>query len=533
MTEDSSRAAAAAAAAVSPASPILALRHLSKNFGGAAALVDVEFTVGRGEVHGLLGQNGSGKSTLIKVLAGFHDPEPGGELEVNGVPVSLPLRPGEFRHLGMSFVHQDLALVPSLTTTENLVVGRLAAANEWRISWAAERKRAAGIFARYRVQIDPEAQVSEIGQIQRALLAIVRAVEELRSGPAHSAEGTGLLVLDEATAFLPQEGIDRLFALVREIVAQGDSVIFVSHNLDEVLQVTDRVTVLRDGRVVGTAVTAEASHDSLVEMIVGRRLAELADQGSPSSASDIAVDVKALSAPTLGEVSFRLRRGEILGLTGLLGAGHEQIPYLLFGARHASGGTLILDGEALDLGAMTPSSAIRAGMALVPSDRQTDGSIPTLSVADNVSMQLLHRYSSRLVLDRWRILRDASAALRRFGVRPPDPQLEYQALSGGNQQKVLLAKWLQTAPRLLLLDEPTIGVDVGARQQIFELLREAAASGTSVICASSDYDQLAALCNRVLIIARGQVVRQLEGDELSKERIAEQCLTSVRAIGVS
>jgi ribose transport system ATP-binding protein len=531
MTDD--KAAAPGAAANPSGPPILVLRHLSKNFGGAAALVDVDLTVKAGEVHGLLGQNGSGKSTLIKILAGFHEPEPGAELEVNGLPVNLPLRAGEFRALGLSFVHQDLALIPSLTTTENLVIGRLASDNDWRISWPTERRRAQATFTRYKVPIDPDAQVGSIGQIQRAMLAIIRAVEELRSGPARQAEAAGILVLDEATAFLPKTGIEQLFSLIREIVAGGDSVIFVSHNLDEVLKVTDRVTVLRDGRVVGTMETPSASHDTLVEMIVGSRLARLGEDSPRPSKSEVAVAVEGLAGASLLDIGFELHRGEILGLAGLLGAGHEHVPRLLFGAQPASAGRLRIEDDFFDLAKMTPSSAIDAGIALVPADRQSDGSIPTLSVADNVSMQLLDRYFSRLVLDRRRIGHDAGAALRRFQVRPPDPQREYQALSGGNQQKVLLAKWLQTSPRLLLLDEPTIGVDVGARQQIFAILRESAAAGTSILCASSDYEQLAQLCNRVLIIARGRVVRQLEGDELTKERIAEQCLTSVRALGVA
>jgi ribose transport system ATP-binding protein len=268
-------------------------------------------------------------------------------------------------------------------------------------------------------------------------------------------------------------------------------------------------------------------------MIVGRRLAMLAEQAPTSSAAEVAVAVETLTGGSLADVSFEVHKGEILGLTGLLGAGHEQVPYLLFGVQRAASGSLRLGTATLALRGQTPSAAIRAGIALVPADRQNDGSIPTLSVADNVSMQLLDGYVSRLLLDRPRIVRDAGAALRRFDVRPPDPRLEYQALSGGNQQKVLLAKWLQTSPRLLLLDEPTIGVDVGARQQIFSLLRQAAAAGTSVVCASSDYEQLAMLCNRVLIIARGRIFRQLEGAELTKERIAEQCLTSVRSLGVA
>jgi ribose transport system ATP-binding protein len=518
---------AAALPAASPPVPVVALRHVSKNFGGALALSDVAFKVMPGEVHGLLGQNGSGKSTLIKILAGFHAAEPGAALDVNGEPVHLPLAPGQFRMLGMSFVHQDLALIPSLTTTENLRLGHLATTRRWRISWARERRRAAETFARYRVGIDPEAAVADVGQIQRALLAIVRAVEDLRSERGGEPR-PGLLVLDEATAFLPKQGIEQLFALIREVVAAGDSVVFVSHNLEEVLNVTDRVTVLRDGRVVGTVRTANASHAGLVHMIIGRHL-EAMEQTEPHRIpTDVVASIEDLSGPSVKGVTFHLRKAEVLGLTGLLGAGFEEIPYLMFGARRAAGGRLSIGERQYDARTMSPSAAIRSGMALVPADRQNDGSIGSLSTADNVSMQVLDSYSNNVLLNRRLLLTASQTALRRFDVRPPNPRLEYQALSGGNQQKVLLAKWLQSAPALLLLHEPTIGVDVGARAQIFAILRDAVAHGTSIVCASSDYDQLASICDRVLVIARGSIVRELTGTEVTKERIAEQCLAHFR-----
>jgi ribose transport system ATP-binding protein len=511
--------------------PVLALRNLSKSFGGAHALQGVSLTIRPREVHGLLGQNGSGKSTLIKILAGYHAPEPGAVLEVHGERVRLPLQPGQFRDLGMSFVHQDLALIPSLSVTENLRLGELAAARRWHISWDRERRRAAAMFERYGVQIDPQAMVADISAVDRALLGIIRAVEDMRASQAarHDAAraGRGLLVLDEPTAFLPRSGVEQLFALIREIVAGGASVLFVSHNLDEVLRITDRITVLRDGRLVGTIRTTDATEARLIEMIIGRRLASLASDAQHRSSQTIAAQVEGLYGGSLHDVSIDLHEGEVVGMTGLLGSGFEDLPYLIFGARPATAGQLTLKGRHYDLVRMTPAQAIAQGIALVPADRQNDGSIGSLSVADNITMQVIDHYIRAMRLDRTRMRRDAEQLLQQFDVRPPEPRLVYQELSGGNQQKVLLAKWFQTAPALILLHEPTLGVDVGARQQIYTVIRDAARAGAAVVCASADYEQLAAICDRVVIVARGRVARQLVGADLTKDRIAEQCLMSV------
>jgi ribose transport system ATP-binding protein len=496
---------------------VVEVRHLSKSFGGAHALVDVHLNVLPGEIHGLVGENGSGKSTLIKVLAGFHAPERGAELLVRGRPVPLPLAPGQFRELGMAFVHQDLALVPSLTVTENLRLGELARPRRWRLSWRAERRRAADTLRRYGLDLDPSVEVARLGLIERALLAIVRAAEEMGGG-----RSPGLLVLDEPTAFLPREGVDRLFALMRRIAAGGAGVVFVSHHLDEVLEVADRVTVLRDGRVVATTPTAEVSPDRLVQLIIGRPLEEAARPAASSRGAEPAlVRVEGVTAASIERWSLHVGRGEIVGLTGLVGSGFSELPYALFGARPARG-SLLLEGRRYDLARMRPDLAAEAGIALVPADRLGAGSVPELSVNDNVSLQVLR--SGGVRLDRGRLRAQALRLARRFEVRPPDPDLTYQSLSGGNQQKVLLARWLRTGPRLLLLDEPTIGVDVGAREQIFGLLRQAAGSGMAVLCASADLAQLAALCQRVYVVSRGRIVAELVGDEVTEERLAERCL---------
>jgi ribose transport system ATP-binding protein len=507
--------------------PRLELRSLSKSFGGTQALRGVDLSLLPGEVHGLLGENGSGKSTLIKILAGFHNPDDG-ELLIDGKPVRLPLAPGQFRELGLSFVHQDLGLIESLSVLENLRVAELASSrSRFGISWRRERKRARETFDRYGIRIDPTAVVGELKPVERALLAIVRATEEIRGVGL----GQGVLVLDEPTVFLPREGIEVLFSLVRDAAAAGATILFVSHDLDEVREITDRVTVLRDGGLVGTVVTRETSETTFVEMIIGRQLAKLADvEHADLTERRVAVSVDGLTGSVVNDVSFRIHEGEIVGLTGLIGSGFEEVAHLLYGARAARAGRLVLDGEAKDLTRLTPPAATGFGIALIPADRKTDGSVGSLPVGENLALAVLDRYFNGVSLERRRMRRESGALMREFDVRPNDPSLPYGALSGGNQQKALLAKWFQTEPRLLLLDEPTQGVDVGARQQIFALIRTAVEErGMHVLCASSDYEQLSLLCDRVIVFGRGRVWRELVGDDLTKDRIIEQSYAAMAA----
>jgi ribose transport system ATP-binding protein len=502
--------------------PLLRAHGLTKAFGGARALNEVDLTVLPGEVHGLLGENGSGKSTLIKILAGYHTPD-AGELVVNGREVPLPLGPGEPQRLGMEFVHQDLGLVASLTVAENLFMADIAKpANRFFVSWSRRSAQAREVFARYGVTIDPDATIDGIRPVERALVAIVRALEGLRRG---SGDEPTLLVLDEPTVFLPQNEVALLFDLVRQIAAGGSSVLFVSHDLAEVRQITDRVTVLRDGRVAGTVDTKHTSPRALVNLILGQELQEMAAIEQQFGDHSVVLQVRGLSTRWLHDVSFELRAGEVLGLTGLVGSGYEDSVYAIFGAIPAEDGTMVLEGEERDVAAMTPKAAMAQGIALVPGDRQNTGSIPTLPASDNINLLVLDRYFRGGRLRQHELDGNAQALMDEFDVRPARPDLDYGSFSGGNQQKAMMAKWKQIEPRVLLLHEPTQGVDVGARQQIWTMIR-AATSTTSTICASSDYEQLATICDRVGVIARGRLVGFLTGSDVTKERIAEYCLRS-------
>jgi ribose transport system ATP-binding protein len=507
--------------------PLLEARGLTKSFGGALALDQAELVILSGEVHGLLGENGSGKSTLIKILAGYHEPE-AGSLTVNGAEVRLPLQVGQYRELGFEFVHQDLGLIPTLSVTENLFLSEVASpSNRYFISWKQATRRASEIFYKYGVHIDSRATVANIRPVERALLAIVRALEGLRTQDDQTAKGT-LLVLDEPTVFLPQHEVVVLFDFVRGIARQGSSVLFVSHDLDEVRQITDRITVLRDGRVAGTVVTSQTTKQELVRLIIGH---ELQAMGSSAPAdADVeerptAMRVRGLESRTVHDVSFDLHQGEVLGLTGLVGSGYEDVIYALYGADPAVGGRLIIGERTVEAASVTPRAAMELGMALVPGDRQRDGSIPSLSAADNLNVPVLERFFRGGRLRHGELERNARSLMTAFDVRPAEPNLDYGSLSGGNQQKTMMAKWQQLSPPVMLLHEPTQGVDVGARQQIFEMIRDAT-DISATICASSDYEQLAAICDRVGVLARGRLVGFLTGADVTKERIADYCLRS-------
>lgn len=516
-----------------PAPPVLSLRNLSMTFGGTRALDGVTLDVRGAEVHGLVGENGSGKSTLIKILSGFHVPEPGSEIEVGGERVALPMSAASLERLGLRFVHQDLTLAPTLTVAENLFVDELSIRPSWLLRSSELRRRAREQLAPFGRPIDPAVRVGSLSPADQAHLAIVRAVSGLRRH--HSADRTqpGVLVLDEVTAFLPSAGRAQLFELISGIVAQGDSVLFVSHYLDEVLEITSRITVLRDGHLVSTVSTDRVDSAGLVKMIIGRSIGSgLLD--SPSAATDgaakepvPAVVVSCLTGKVVTRLDFTVRAGEILGVTGLLGSGFDEVPSLMFGAERASAGRLQIGERDLDLVSMTPSTATREGIAFVPEDRHGAGGAGSLTVEENLTLQVISQYQ-RTALRRRRLRVDARALLDEYDVRPREPMAKMASLSGGNQQKVLMAKWLVMRPSLLLLHEPTHGVDVGSREQILQRVRDVASSRSmAVVCASSDPTQLSELCDRVLVLARGQVVAELTGHALTKDAIVESSYLTV------
>ncbi len=532
--------------------PALQAVNLAKRFGGQLALAGVALSIGQGEVVALLGENGSGKSTLVKILAGYHVPEPGGELRVAGQPVPLPVPPGGYREIGLSFVFQDLGLAGGLRVTENLFVGRRTAARSRAlqpIGWHAERRAATSILESYQVDLDPDAPAGSLRPTDQALLAIVRAAEELREfrerAPAASALGqggvagarNGVLVLDEPTVFLPEHEKVFLLDLVRRVAADGTAVLFVSHDMTSVRQIASHAVVLRDGRIVGDVAMSEVSDADLVQLISGHRLASQMEAAaavdaagaSGRAASDtgrtagaVALAAEGLAAGRLTDASLTVRSGEIVAAAGLLGSGAEDLPYALFGGLRATAGTLRVGDWSGEVAGLTPRQAIGLGLALVPADRKQQGAAQALSVGENMMSLVLGDYFRAGVLTHGRLRRTAEERGRGYGVRPDDPRATLASLSGGNQQRVVLAKWLERPPKVLLLHEPTQGVDVATRADIYDLMRQLAASGVGILWVSTDFDELAAVADRVLVCAGGGVVSGVAGPPFSREKITAE-----------
>jgi ribose transport system ATP-binding protein len=496
-------------------------------FGAFRALSDVDFQVSPGEIVGLLGENGSGKSTLVKVLAGVNAPDPGGEMHLNGEPVPLPLAPGQFRSLGLSFVHQDLGLARTLTVAENLVVGETGSTGSRRpISWRAEHRRIRKLLESYQVNVAPATPVNQLPPVGQALVAIVRAAEELRAYRQRGDIEHSILFLDEPTVFLPESEVEFLFDLVRTVVREGASAVFISHDLSAVRALCHRVVVLRDGEVAGEAAMTEISDQKLVDLIVGPASGKLVgrthrrEDAAGAGPAPVSCEVRALRGGRAVQMDLAVRSTEIVGLAGLLGSGAEDVPYLLFGARSCDEGTITVGGWSTAIPGVKTFDLVRRGVGLVPADRRRDGIAPSLTVAENSTILVNQEYVRFGRLQLRRLRARVRQLLDRFDVRPRNPNAPAWQLSGGNQQRVVLAKWLEIKPKLLLLHEPTQGVDVAARAEIYRMVRAATDGGMAALWVSSDFEELATVCDRVLVIADGLVRSELSGDEVTEDKIS-------------
>jgi ribose transport system ATP-binding protein len=540
------------------APPAVELRNISKVFGTNRALDQVDLTINQGEVLGLLGQNGSGKSTLVKILSGVYDPEPGGSLKVGGEDVPLPLPPGQASEIGLSFVYQNLALAPGLTVLENLTLGqRVTTKRGFKlINWAGEHKVARVSLERYQVYLDLDQKAGELAPVDQARLAIVRAAEDLRRYRERTGGESSVLVLDEPTVFLPEEEVDRLFDLIRQVVADGAAVLFISHDLNAVQAITDRLVVLRDGRVVAQEVTANVNEDAMVDLIVGASASARQAAVDTSNVVALVEDERAVKltreamqsagdAPGQGEsftvehlvderlhdVSFEIGAGEILGVAGLIGSGAEELPYLLFGARQAISGSLHLGAERLNVARLTPQRSVRERIALVPADRAVQGLSQGLTVWENITMLVEDEHYRNGIFRRGELEKLARDAIDQFLIRPPIAYATMGTFSGGNQQKALMAKWLIARPRLLLLHEPTQGVDVGARRDIYRFVKAAATlNQMAVLWVTTEFGELAEVCDRVIVITQGRHTDTLAGEELSEEAISAAALRQTREV---
>ncbi|HTY72643.1 MAG TPA: sugar ABC transporter ATP-binding protein [Actinomycetes bacterium] len=486
----------------------LHVAHLSKTFGPARVLRDVHLRVAPGEIHGLVGQNGCGKSTLVKILTGIYTPDPGALVEVDGQALRLPVQPLDARAAGVSVVHQNLGLVDDRTVWENVRLGRYRAARfSRRINRREEQEAVEAVLARLGRRLDIKAPVGSLSAEDRAAVAIARALQDHRPGG-------GMIIFDESTRALGRTARERFFAIVESVLAGGASVLLISHQLEEVVASTDRVTVLRDGQVVESGVpTREVDETALTRMMLGRHLVTHRRVDSHAG-SEVVATVDHLAVGQVSGLDLQVRQGEIVGLTGLLGSGFEEVAHALGGARRALAGRLSVDGRvvALDRRRGSTEEFVDAGVALVPERRVEEGVALELSVAENLTLPRVRSRGSRLRIGSAWQADEAQRMITRLDIKPADPKALVGTLSGGNQQKVLLGKWLAGSPRLLVLHEPTQAVDVGARHDIIDALREAAAGGCAIVVASVDAADLAVLCDRVLVFRDGRVSAELTGD---------------------
>jgi len=498
--------------------PSVAIRGLSKDFGINRVLNNVDLDFRSGSIHALLGANGSGKSTLIKILAGYHAPSEG-RIELHGADLALPVTPSAVHEAGVRFVHQDLGLVGSMSVADNLALAlgyeRRAGTINWRSQRTAARRDLASVGVH---DVDPDALVSSLGPVQQTLVAMARALRGLEPGRS-------VLVLDEPTARLPNAQVDELLDRCRLLRDQGVALVYVSHRLDEVFAMADQVTVLRDGRVVFDDAITATDEDHLTRIITGQSaeqealVSEVSRRGAgvPDTA-EVKLSLRGVGGTFVHDVDMDLRAGEILAVTGLVGSGRSELGRLIFGAQAKTAGEIRHNDAVLHN--ISPKSSIDRGIGYVPQDRK-QAAIPSFTLADNLSLADLNTHVVGGRLSSRSEQRTAAAMIDTMDVRPPDPRRLLGELSGGNQQKVILGKWLQLDLDVLILDEPTYGVDIGARTQILQsILDRVEETGLSVLLLDSDIDLVARYADRVLVMRRGRMVAQLQGDEITTENIA-------------
>lgn len=495
--------------------PALELKHLTMSFGGVTALDGATFTIAPGQIHGLLGQNGSGKSTLVKILTGIYTPD-SGSATVWGHDIAFPVRRPQ--DLGIAVIHQDLGLADDLTVFDNIATSTNFGTSLFGLIPA--RKEAAihrEIMAELGIRLDLDAPVSALSTAERTFVAVVRAVRTLRD----SASAQHILILDEPTTALAAPDALQVTSLMRSLAQAGHAVIFISHRLAEVLDVCDSATVLRDGQVVMHQSTKNMSGAELTENILGRKMSAFYPPKHVSSSTEVALRVTDLAAQRLISASFEAHAGEVLGVTGLTGMGHECLPQILAGDLKPDGGHVTLAND-VPLGAST-AEIISQQLVVVPGNRGRDGAWLDATARENISLPVLKSFSSKGWLD---ISREADTCLdlmRELDVRPLEPDKRMGNFSGGNQQKAVIAKWMQVKPRVLILDEPTQGVDAGAKHDILQIVVNAAAEGTCVVILSGDHEQLVQTCTRVIVVANGVIVAELTGDDLTEHRLMQAC----------
>ena len=485
---------------------LLEMRHISKAFAGVQALRDVSLCVRAGSVHALMGENGAGKSTLMKCLFGIYRKD-GGEILLNGREVEFK-NPREALENGVAMVHQELNQALRRSVSDNLWLGRYPRRFGFFVSERKMQKDTEALFSDLGLKVDPRREMGTMPVAERQMAEIAKAVSY----------GARVIVLDEPTSSLNDAEVERLFSILERLRAEGCGIIYISHKMEEILRISDEVTVMRDGEHIATRPSRELCMESIIHLMVGRTL-ENRFPPKQSRAGEVALEVRGLSAQhaPVKDVSFTLRRGEVVGLAGLGGAGRTEVLESLFGLRALSGGELILDGKRIEN--KDPRAAIKNGFALLTEERRSTGIFGILDLVENTTVSHLRSYRRGPLLDGGKMREDTGRMIRDLRVKAHSPAAKIRTLSGGNQQKIILGRWLLTKPRILLLDEPTRGIDVGAKYEIYQLIRRLAEEGRTVLMVSSEMPELLGVCDRILVMSGGRLAGEVDASTTTQEEI--------------
>lgn len=489
------------------------MENVSKTFAGTTVLSDISASLERGKITALLGHNGSGKSTLVKILAGFHAPDPGAAITLRGESLQLPVNPRVAHESGLRFVHQNLALVEDLTVADNIALaqGFENSARNPTVSRRKHRKQARQTLSRLEMHVEPDSRVGDLTATERMLVAIARAID------VGGARGGSVVVLDEPTAYLPPDSVQQIHGLLESIRSEGGSVLYVTHRLDEVVAIADSMLVLRDGRLVVNREVEGLDEEQIAKLIVGKTQKRSVVRRQ-SAGSELLLKCDDMRGPMLQGVSIEVSKGQILGVAGLIGCGRSELLRLIGGIQSPASGDMQLAGKAYS--PRSPRDALDHGVAYVPPDRARSGVIDSFSLRENMTVGDLSPYRKHGHFSYREERADVTRLAEKFNILPPRGEQSIEEFSGGNQQKAVLAKLMRLNPFLLALDEPTQGVDIGGKREIAELLVEFAQAGNAVIVGSSDFDEIAEVCDKVLVLDRGSTRALLEPSDVDEQRVA-------------
>lgn len=496
--------------------PVVEMKNIHKSFFNVQVLKGVDFDLIPGEIHALMGENGAGKSTLMKILTGIHKSN-SGEILYKGEIVEYH-SPKEAEKAGIAVIHQELNIIPYLTVAENMFLGKELKRQPFGILKTKEmNEKTKENLNRLGIDIDPQKEAGELSVGQQQMIEIARAI----------AAETEVLIMDEPTAALTDREIETLFTVINQLRREGVAIIYISHRMEEIFRMCDRITVLRDGQSIGTKITSETDFEEIVKMMVGRELGERFPERTAEIGGDRFV-VEDLSLEGIfNNISFNVRKGEILGVAGLMGAGRTEIMETIFGARKKKNGRIYMDGKELNI--RKPHHAIAAGIGFITEDRKDEGLVLGLTVRENLAIPNLKKLSKSAVIQKQREKQWTEEMIQKLRIKTSGPEQEVKSLSGGNQQKVVFGKWLGTEPKLLILDEPTRGVDVGAKKEIYSIMNELTEKGFSIIMVSSELPEILGMSDRVMVIHEGKLSAILDKKEASQEKIMEAATGGVKS----